>query len=1715
MPEVVLIEFVGDSKSGVKAAQAQVAANREVEASAKKASAATGAAAAAATKRMEAAGASMSKVGKSMTKYISLPLLAIGGASAKMSLDFNRSMLEISTQAGGTRKEVEHLSKAVLDLTAKDRFAQGPQELSEALFHIESVGIRGAKALKTLKAASDLATVGNADLEATTNALVGAMRTGIKGAGNMREAIGILNATIGAGNLRMGELTEALGTGFLVSAKQVGLTLRDAGAALAELTSQGVPAAAAATRLRMTFTLMAAPTNKAKEALEGIGLNSESLAKQMRGPNGLVDAIALLRSHLEPLTKIERTQVLTEAFGGARSGTTIMALVGNLDDLSKKYKEVGKNAGDFGKKLKETAEDSAVQWQKSFAQLKGALIEIGNELVPIITPVLKDIASAITEMVHGFSALSPGMKSFIIDASLAAVAVGPLLTVASKLISVLLAIAAAPEAFAIGGAIVGLSLAFIELYKHSKAFHEEIDSIGHAVKSSFGEVKKEIGPTVQAFVRLGKVIGDVQTPLGSIGDILKGVFIKTFKVVFEQARNIVRGLGKTFAGELQVIRGIVNLISALLKGDLGGAWRAVKTIFKGGVKFITGILGTLTAQIRPILGALANVFTDLFTGIWDEVKDIFTDGINSVIGFINTLIDAINVIPGIPDIGKVGEIGGSGGKHGHPAGLQGPVGKARGGPILEGAPSGDTVPAMLERGEYVLNRKAVKKVGKGTLDAINFQEAPRFAIGGSIGEAIGNVASSAVGTLKGALGSLPKPDLPDWIAGVGSYLLAQVTDYITSGFQDKKFGHIVGGLQGPKGVGTYKGVPMANWVIEALQYAAGKGAAPQPTSGYRSHAQNVAEGRFYKSEHEGTQYPYGAVDFGSPTSGFAAKMSVVNATRDFKYPLLAPIGFHDDGHASGTGHQLGGLIALAKGGAPTATASKTGFQKYISRARHFALDAWNALDRPNAPKPAIFFDSNRSTMSTEVGSNRIHIPPSLAAALQRDGSDSPFDDKWRGALIHEFAHTMQKDAVLNSLPEAEGGATWFRQLVAPDVYRKLGVPFHNAPPGYPLYTRFVKKRHDRDWALKGQFKDFTGRDNLMAVPSRRRRPKHPKHRHPLLPPWYEPPIWASNFLMAAPSIIKGKVSWFRGGATAGGSNTAHPGIALNLNPGTESGWNNNVTQSWMEQSKAGHPVFASVAIGSHKANLPIIDLGPAASTGRAIDVTQGGVGKLGFDTSNFPTDTFGTATILGGGATNAGKAETVPTTFHGVRTKALDFPPVPKTLKGVKREIGRRTAELKRYRAAVKAAEGKPKIKQALEQNVTHLEGWLRQLHRQAALLRREKTRRRLKRKLGRQLGKLLGFEREIDSKSRAYEIASQMAEQIVDLEPLPTEPPAGATEKQREEIERTYIAQLGSYVNERERPAYEAVMGRLTDWRNVILRGEGSATGLEYGWEGSIRKVDHEIDLINELTARVTRQVREWRADHPNADHLPKGLRDAVQEMHSQRARLPVLRFRDDELRKSLGEGRDIFWRGVKDPVMPPKPPLEGTGSFEDTLQEVQGVHWPDQHEILASLPVKREAGKFGGLIFDTQGVIEELELKLRETGIGGGGGTGEEQNTALAEVERQLREQAERGKRLAELQYGPLSEFLKHMPPFIGAFKTGGHIPGGVNQAYTAVVHGGETITPAGQHGGDTTFVLHLHGDMAGVVDSAMPGMVKEVDKRMGTRYRQIAYGPGGRKR
>ncbi|MFI0897061.1 phage tail tape measure protein [Streptomyces sp. NPDC020983] len=312
--------------------------------------------------------------------------VAVGLAEGtKKAVAFEAEMKKIQTQAGASAKDVGTLSKQVLELGKSTQ--QGPQKLAESLYHLKSVGMDNVEAMTALKTASDLAAVGGSDLEATTNALAGAWRTGIKGADNFGKTAATVNAIIGAGNMRMEDMVAALGTGILPTAKTFGLTFAQVGGALALFTDEGIDSASAATRLRMSISLLAAPSKAAEKQLKKIGLTGNMLGKAMRSKDGIIGAIKLLSEHLgkSGLDATHQAALLSRAFGGGKSSSAILSMVNNLDVLEKKQVQINSSMGKYGPAVEAQRKTAAAQLKIIRSNLEVFAIKTGNVLLPPLT----------------------------------------------------------------------------------------------------------------------------------------------------------------------------------------------------------------------------------------------------------------------------------------------------------------------------------------------------------------------------------------------------------------------------------------------------------------------------------------------------------------------------------------------------------------------------------------------------------------------------------------------------------------------------------------------------------------------------------------------------------------------------------------------------------------------------------------------------------------------------------------------------------------------------------------------------------------------------------------------------------------------------------------------------------------------------------------------------------------------------------------------------------------------------------------------------------------------------------------------------------------------------------------------------------------------------------------------------------------------------------
>ncbi len=365
------------------------------------------------SKNSDQAAKNLGKVGSAARTGAVVGILALGAATvyaATKATTFNREMLKISTQAGGSAAEVRKLKTEVLGLAGQ--VPQGPQQLAEGLYHIESAGFRGAQSLGMLKAAAQGAALGNADLQDTTQAMIAAMASQIKGVHGSADAMGQLNAIVGVGDMRMQQLAQAMATGILPTAHDAGLSLKDVGAALATVTDNATPANVTATRLRMTLALMAAPSKAATKQLESIGLTSTSLAHDMRQPNGLLLAIEDLKTHLRDSGKTaeEQDAILSKVFGGGKSSAVIHTLISETDRLRQKYDELGKTNG--VKRLSQSWGEFQKSEAAAFGELKSGAeafaITVGDIVLPELTKLAHEGAHALDGFIQSGGAAKVG-----------------------------------------------------------------------------------------------------------------------------------------------------------------------------------------------------------------------------------------------------------------------------------------------------------------------------------------------------------------------------------------------------------------------------------------------------------------------------------------------------------------------------------------------------------------------------------------------------------------------------------------------------------------------------------------------------------------------------------------------------------------------------------------------------------------------------------------------------------------------------------------------------------------------------------------------------------------------------------------------------------------------------------------------------------------------------------------------------------------------------------------------------------------------------------------------------------------------------------------------------------------------------------------------------------------------------------------------------------
>jgi TP901 family phage tail tape measure protein len=647
-------------------------------------------------KSLTAMGESAGKLGSTLMMGVTLPMLAIGGASAKMAMDFQQSMTYVKTDAGDTTDDITKLSNSVLDLAKKSQFS--PDELANGLYHLASLGLRGADAMNALTVAQNMAAVGGSNLEDTSTALGGALVTGIKGVQDYSSAAGTLDAIIGAGNMRMQDLVGAIGTGVLPVFKNAGLSITDFGAALATLTDNGQAADAAATHLRMTIALMEAPSGTAKKALEAIGITSTELGYKMQ-TEGLVPALTDLKKHLldtygtTAMGKEKMAAALTEMFGGGRSSAAIQTLLDQLDRVQGKYTQISQQTGEFSNKVAEQQQTASAKVKIAWDAIQADAIQIGGAILPALSSAFATLTNTISNIVAWYQKLSPAQQTVVKDLLIFIGVMGPLLFGFSKAIKIGTEVKSAVEDIGtvfvkLGGIIQKTAVFFIENpiliavvaiavaayliithWQQISGFFEKlwggITGFFHAAATDIMSILRSVADffvrvwtsvinffrpfwnvltsiikvAVEVWMTMLKVIINV---IRYIFDVVRGIFIVAFQFIYN---NVIKPYISLISIEIKAIIAVFEFIWNIITSATKAVWDFLyNNIIKPIIDLIVSGVHLMGSVIGAVFNAIKGPASDTWnfiTGLWNGIVGFFSGLASGISGVFSTIAKSI------------------------------------------------------------------------------------------------------------------------------------------------------------------------------------------------------------------------------------------------------------------------------------------------------------------------------------------------------------------------------------------------------------------------------------------------------------------------------------------------------------------------------------------------------------------------------------------------------------------------------------------------------------------------------------------------------------------------------------------------------------------------------------------------------------------------------------------------------------------------------------------------------------------------------------------------------------------------------------------------------------------------------------------------------------------------------------------------------------------
>lgn len=620
-------------------------------------------------------GSSMSAMGASLSKSVTLPIVGLGTAATKTAADFEAAMSKVEAISGATGDEMSQLRDKAIEMGAKTKFSA--KESADAFTYMAMAGWDAGQMIDGISGIMSLAAADGLDLATTSDIVTDALTAFGLQASDSSHFADVLAQASSSANTNVSMLGESFKY-IAPVAGALGMSVEDVSLALGLMANSGIKGTQAGTSLRASLTNLVKPTDAMATKMEQLGIevtNSDGSMKSLR------EIMDILREKFNGLSEAEQASAAATLFGKE----AMSAMLAIINTSQADYDKLAESIANADGRADSMAETMMGNLSGSIEQMKGAIESLMIKLGEALIPTINQITQLITKIVEKLNTMSDEQVQQIVKIGAIVAAIGPLLMIVGKVITIIGSVihygglivsgiqtlvsfitgVLIPAIGAISAPVLAVIAAIAALIAIGVALYKNWDEICDWADRTWSAIKEAVGNAVDGMLEffdnfkesVGNVIESVTTAVSNLWSSIGEFFSNLFSSLSGWFKNVTSSIGGFFSNLASTVGGAIsNIWGTIVEWGSSMVSKAAE-IGSGFVEnfmgffsnFVSGVTNAISGVIEAITSWGSNLLTRA-SEIGSKFYDAFIGGIQNVAEFFTNMFE--NVLKTITSFGS-------------------------------------------------------------------------------------------------------------------------------------------------------------------------------------------------------------------------------------------------------------------------------------------------------------------------------------------------------------------------------------------------------------------------------------------------------------------------------------------------------------------------------------------------------------------------------------------------------------------------------------------------------------------------------------------------------------------------------------------------------------------------------------------------------------------------------------------------------------------------------------------------------------------------------------------------------------------------------------------------------------------------------------------------------------------------------------------------------